>query len=70
MLIERGRAVGVEWVQSDALHSARANAEVILAADALQSPQLLQLSGVGPAALLQGLKIPVLVDAPEVGRNL
>ena len=60
-------------MQSGALHGARANAEAILAAGALQSPQLLQLlqlSGVGPAALLQGLKIPVLVDAPEVGRNL
>ena len=70
VLIERGRAVGVEWMQAGALHSARANAEVILAAGALQSPQLLQLSGVGPAALLQGPNIPVQVDAPEVGRNL
>ena len=37
---------------------------------ALQSPQILQLSGVGPAGLLHGLGIPVVADSPEVGRNL
>ena len=70
VLIEHGRAVGVEWLQGGELQSARASTEVILAAGALQSPQLLQLSGIGPSALLQGLQIPVQVDAPEVGRNL
>ena len=50
--------------------SARAEREVILAAGALQSPQLLQLSGIGPAALLRRHGIAVAVDAPEVGRNL
>jgi len=44
--------------------------EVILAAGALQSPQLLQLSGVGRAALLQGMGIPVIKDLPGVGENL
>ena len=43
---------------------------MILAAGALQSPQLLQLSGIGPAALLRRHGINVVVDAPEVGRNL
>jgi len=43
---------------------------VILSAGALQSPQLLQLSGIGPAELLRKHGIPVVVDAPEVGRNL
>jgi choline dehydrogenase len=50
--------------------SARADAEVILAAGALQSPQLLQLSGVGPANALQALGIQVHADAPDVGQNL
>ena len=52
------------------MFSAAADREVILSAGALQSPQLLQLSGVGPADLLRGLGIPVVADAPEVGRNL
>jgi choline dehydrogenase len=47
-----------------------ADREVILCAGALQSPQILQLSGVGPADLLRSLEIPVIADAPEVGRNL
>ena len=53
-----------------AASAARADGEVILAAGALQSPQLLQLSGIGPAALLRRHGIGVAVDAPEVGRNL
>ena len=70
VLIEHGRAVGVEWLQDGALNRARADAEVILSAGALQSPQVLQLSGVGPAALLARHGIPVVVDAPDVGRHL
>ncbi|MBW4092783.1 MAG: choline dehydrogenase [Proteobacteria bacterium] len=73
VLFERGRAVGVEWVRGDRpaeVRTARAAREVILAAGTLQSPQLLQLSGIGPAALLARHGIPVLVDAPEVGENL
>jgi choline dehydrogenase len=64
------RAVGVEWVRSGRVESASADAEVILSAGALQSPQLLQLSGIGPAAVLQRAGVPVLVDVPEVGANL
>jgi choline dehydrogenase len=70
VLIERGRATGIEWVADGQVRSARADREVVLAAGALQSPQLLQLSGIGPAALLQEHGIGVLVDAPEVGENL
>lgn len=44
--------------------------EVLLCAGAIESPKLLQLSGIGPAALLNSLGISVLHDAPEVGRNL
>lgn len=68
--IEQGRAVGVEWAAGGRREQARADAEVLLCAGALQSPQLLQLSGIGPAGLLRRHGVPVLVDAPEVGRNL
>jgi len=63
-------AVGVEWTARGALHTARAEREVILSAGAIQSPQLLQLSGIGPAELLRRHGIEVVVDAPEVGENL
>jgi choline dehydrogenase len=70
VLIEHGRAIGVEWLQQGRLRSARADVEVLLSAGALQSPQLLQLSGVGPADLLRRHGIAVHADAPEVGENL
>ena len=52
------------------LRRARAKAEVILAGGAFNSPQLLQLSGVGPAEHLRGLGVPVVRDAPDVGENM
>lgn len=67
---EGTRAVGVEWVEGGQRRRVRARREVLLAAGAIQSPQLLQLSGVGPAALLRGLGIGVVADLPGVGRNL
>jgi choline dehydrogenase len=70
VLIERGQAVGVEWIEKGTRRSAHADREVLLAAGALQSPQLLQLSGVGPAGLLREHGIAVHADAPEVGANL
>ena len=70
VLQAHGRAVGVQCMQNGAVHEARADGEVILAGGALQSPQLLQLSGIGPAALLRQHGITVQVDAPEVGENL
>jgi choline dehydrogenase len=70
VLIERGAAVGVEWIADGRTHTARAEREVVLAAGAVQSPQILQLSGIGPAALLRRHGIDVIVDAPEVGENL
>ena len=63
-------ATGVEWVRNARTFIATADREVILSAGALQSPQILQLSGVGPADLLRGLGIPVVADLAEVGRNL
>ena len=68
--IENGRATVVEWSKDGQQFHTHARIEVILAAGTLQSPQLLQLSGVGPAELLQAHGIPVVVDAPEVGDNL
>jgi choline dehydrogenase len=64
------RATGVVYRQSGRDVTVGARREVILAAGALQSPQLLQLSGVGPAALLRPLGIPVVHDLPGVGENL
>src|SRR5690606_5598287 len=49
VIIEGGRATAVEWVEDGQRHSATAEGDVILAAGALQSPQLLMLSGIGPA---------------------
>jgi choline dehydrogenase len=60
----------VEWISNGRAFVAAADREVILSAGALQSPQILQLSGVGPADLLRGLGIPVIADVREVGRNL
>ena len=70
LLFEGRRATGVEYVRGGALRQARANAEVILAAGAIGSPQILQCSGVGAGGLLQGLGIPVVHDLPGVGENL
>ena len=63
-------ACGVQWIKDGKVFGTVADAEVVLSAGALQSPQLLQLSGIGPAGLLRDLGIPVVVDAPEVGLNL
>ena len=65
-----GRASGVEYLQGGARRAVRARREVILAAGALQTPQLLLLSGIGPAAHLAELGIPVVRDLPGVGENL
>jgi len=70
VLFDGARATGVEYRQGGELKVASAAREVILAAGSLQSPQLLQLSGIGPAPLLQKFGIPVLRDAPGVGENL
>jgi choline dehydrogenase len=68
--IEAGRAVGVRYLRRGVEEVAWAEAEVILAAGAVGSPQLLMLSGVGPADHLRDLNIPVLADSPGVGANL
>jgi choline dehydrogenase-like flavoprotein len=70
VLFEGRRAVGVELQQGDATRTLRARREVLLAAGALQSPQLLMVSGVGPGAELQQHGIAVVHDLPGVGRQL
>jgi choline dehydrogenase len=67
---EGRRAVGVEWQRDGQPQTARATREVILCAGTLQSPQLLQLSGVGPPDLLRRLGIPIVAALPGVGENL
>ena len=70
ILFEGKRAVGVEYRQHGELHTLHARREVILAAGAFQTPQLLMLSGVGPADELQKFGIPLVHALPGVGRNL
>lgn len=64
------RASGVRLRHQGAERVVTAGREIILSAGGIHSPCLLQVSGVGPAALLQGLGITPILDAPEVGRNL
>jgi choline dehydrogenase len=64
------RATGVAGARLDEQIEIRAAREVIVAAGAYNSPQLLQLSGIGAAGLLSAFGIPVLLDQPEVGQNL
>jgi choline dehydrogenase len=70
VLFEGKRAVGVEFLQGGETKVARAAAEVILCGGAINSPQLLQLSGVGPGDLLREHGIGVVADLPGVGANL
>jgi choline dehydrogenase len=70
LVLEGKRAAGVEYLQGGERRTARARAEVILAAGSVASPQLLELSGIGRGAVLQQQGIPVVVDLPGVGENL
>lgn len=70
LLIENDRCAGVLYPRDGRLTRARAEREVVLAAGAIGSPQLLMLSGIGPAGHLRDFGIEVRADAPEVGANL
>lgn len=70
LIIERGRAVGVRLAVNGAAEEVRADREVIVAAGAVKSPQLLMLSGIGPADHLRSVGITPVVDLPGVGENL
>ncbi len=67
LVVERGRAIGVELLDGTRLEAAH---EVVLSSGAVGSPRLLQLSGIGPAAHLESLGIAVVHDQPGVGANL
>ncbi len=68
--LESKRAAGVRWHQHGSARSARCRGEVILAAGAIGSPQILMLSGIGPVRELEALGIAVALDKPGVGGNL
>jgi choline dehydrogenase-like flavoprotein len=70
VVVEDGRAVGVEYEKGGSRHIARARGEVILSAGAIGSPQILQLSGFGPADLLAKHGIEVIRDIAGIGANL
>ena len=70
IIFEQGRAAGVRYVQGDQNKAVIARREVIVATGSINSPQLLKLSGVGPAAELREHGIDVVADRPGVGENL
>ena len=70
LLVEGGRAAGVEYVREGHAQQARAGREIILSGGSINSPQLLMLSGIGPADRLKRLGISPVLDLPGVGQNL
>ncbi|MEP7246694.1 MAG: GMC family oxidoreductase N-terminal domain-containing protein [Gammaproteobacteria bacterium] len=70
VLFEGTRATGVEFMRAGARQTARAHKEVILSAGSINSPQLLELSGVGDPAVLGRLNLPVVLSSPAVGNGL
>ncbi len=70
ILFDKRKAVGAEYRQNGETRQVRARREVIVCAGAVNSPQLLQLSGIGPGELLRRYGIDVLLHSPQVGRNL
>lgn len=70
VLFDGDRAVGVTYLKGGREHRVNATREVILSCGAIGSPQILQLSGIGPRALMDKLGVPLIRDLPGVGRNL
>ena len=70
VLIKNKKAYGVEYLKSGKAHESIASREVILSAGSINSPQLLQLSGVGPKNILEQASVPLIHDSPSVGENL
>src|SRR4051812_40122596 len=70
ILFDGRRAVGIEYGKDGSVRTARARREILVSSGAYNSPQLLQLSGVGPAELLRQHGIDVVLDAPGVGHDL
>ncbi|RWJ05733.1 GMC family oxidoreductase N-terminal domain-containing protein [Mesorhizobium sp.] len=70
IVFENGKAIGVKFYRGSQLRLARARREIILCAGAINSPQLLLISGIGDVAQLRRHGIPLVTEAPEVGRNM
>jgi choline dehydrogenase len=70
VLLDGTRATGVEYHNDDGVTTALAGSEVLMCAGAFNSPQLLMLSGIGPADHLQSVGVDVVVDSPHVGEHL
>ena len=70
VLLDGKKATGIEYQQGGSIKTATARKEVILSAGSIGSPQLLQLSGIGPAKVLQDAGVEVVQDLPGVGENL
>ncbi|TRD22234.1 GMC family oxidoreductase [Palleronia caenipelagi] len=70
IVLEGRRATGVRWTDKSGAHQATARREIILSGGTFNSPQILQISGIGPGALLQNYGIDVAHDLPGVGENL
>lgn len=70
ILMRQRRANGVEWLQNGEIHQAGADSEVILSAGAIQSPQILMLSGIGPTDQLERAGVAPVITNPGVGANL
>jgi choline dehydrogenase len=70
VIVESGRAIGVQYEQRGAVNTAYAEREIVLSGGTYNSPHLLMLSGIGPADHLREFGIPVVADRKEVGQNL
>jgi choline dehydrogenase len=70
LVFEGKRVIGVTYIHQGAVHQIHAEKEVILCGGSINSPQILLLSGIGPAEQLRAHEIPVIVDLPGVGQNL
>lgn len=70
VLVENGRAIGAAYLADGKIETVRANREVLICGGAINSPQILLLSGIGPADHLKAVGIEVVVDLPGVGENL
>lgn len=70
VILDGSRAVGIEYRHQGKIKTTRARSEIILSAGAVNTPQLMQLSGMGPRAVLDAAQVPVHVDLPAVGQHM
>ncbi len=70
IILQQRKALGVEYQRGDRIYTAKAQQEIIVSSGSVGSPQLLQLSGIGPGRVLQDAGVAVIHDLPGVGENL